>query len=453
MRISDHIEQSFSNLWKKKLRTFLTTFGVVIGIGALVSMFAFGQGMQDNITKRFKELDLLNYISVYSAGTERENFRHHDGPPRSMNQQKPKQTAVLDEEILKKIRQIRGVEWAFAEIRFPAMIRFNNQEKFTFIQALPAAACKSSLMRLQTGKPFDNNNTDVLIISDSMLRSMDVNDPQKAIGKQVEVSTLTIDPNNLNPALIQSIISGAGTPFARESYPFTIVGITGQSDFGGPSLLRSEVFIPIEASEKMKKLSATNIQDFFAPEGGRQGYSMASVKASSIDKIDSVKQEIEKLGLNTFAFADNLKEMKIGFMLMDMFLFGIGMIAITVACLGIINTMVMSIMERYHEIGIMKAIGAGDGDVKKIIFFESATIGFLGGVFGLALGWSVSMVINRVINHFMSGRGLPYIECFSFPWWLCLGAIAFATLISLIAGVYPAIRAAKVDPVVALRHD
>ena len=148
-----------------------------------------------------------------------------------------------------------------------------------------------------------------------------------------------------------------------------------------------------------------------------------------------------------------LKGMRIGFMLLDMFLFGIGMIAITVACLGIVNTMVMSILERYREIGIMKAIGAGDSDVKKIIFFETATIGFLGGVFGLILGWLVSSIINFVVNQFISRQGAPYVDCFSFPWWLCLGAITFSILISLLAGIYPTIRAARVDPVIALRHD
>jgi putative ABC transport system permease protein len=129
------------------------------------------------------------------------------------------------------------------------------------------------------------------------------------------------------------------------------------------------------------------------------------------------------------------------------------MIAITVAALGIINTMVMSILERYKEIGIMKAVGASDADVKKIFLFESGAIGFLGGVLGLILGWLVSMLINQIVNYFMIKQGAPYIEYFSFRWWLCSGAIVFSILISLAAGVYPTMRAARVDPVIALRHD
>jgi putative ABC transport system permease protein len=113
----------------------------------------------------------------------------------------------------------------------------------------------------------------------------------------------------------------------------------------------------------------------------------------------------------------------------------------------------MSILERYKEIGIMKAVGASDKDVKKIFFFESGVIGFMGGVFGLALGWSVGRVINLIINGFANRQGVPHMNYFSFPWWLCLGAIVFSILISLLAGIYPTVRAARVDPIVALRHD
>jgi putative ABC transport system permease protein len=100
----------------------------------------------------------------------------------------------------------------------------------------------------------------------------------------------------------------------------------------------------------------------------------------------------------------------------------------------------------------MKAVGASDRDIKKIFFFETSMIGFLGGIFGLALGWLVSGLINQVVNYFLTGEGVPYIQFFSFPWWLCLGAVVFAMLVSLVAGIYPAVRAARVDPVVALRH-
>ena len=115
--------------------------------------------------------------------------------------------------------------------------------------------------------------------------------------------------------------------------------------------------------------------------------------------------------------------------------------------------MIMSILERYSEIEIMKAVGASDRDVQKIFFFESCSIGFMGGVFGLGLGWSVSRIINRVVNFFLAKQGVPYINYFHLTLWLCLAAIGFSVIVSLAAGIYPAARAARIDPVVALRHD
>jgi len=131
----------------------------------------------------------------------------------------------------------------------------------------------------------------------------------------------------------------------------------------------------------------------------------------------------------------------------------VGMIAIVMASLGIINTMVMSILDRYSEISIMKAVGTRDRYVRRIFLFESSAIGLLGGVFGLGLGTAVSGLINRIVNYFLARQGVPFIDYFDYPWWLFAGAVLFSVAVSLAAGIYPAMRAVRVDPVRALRHD
>ena len=213
------------------------------------------------------------------------------------------------------------------------------------------------------------------------------------------------------------------------------------------------MYVQPEAAGAMRKLSLTSIWDFFRPAGQAANYPSVTVRVRSPKYVAPVKKELESRGLRTFALMDQLEEMRTGFLLMDVFLIAVGMIGITVASLGIANTMVMSILERYREIGIMKAVGATDGDVQKVFLFEAGMIGLLGGLFGLALGWMVSLVINEVINAIMVRHGEPRMEFFCFSWWLCLSAIAFSILVSLIAGIYPTLRAARVDPVVALRHD
>jgi len=470
--MSDYVEQSFSNLARRRLRTFLTTFGVVIGIGALVSMFAFGQGVQKNVAGKFKELELFNYVNVLPATVQEQSQRKPAlGPSAALRvnsvegmKEEPQQAPVLDDDLIQRMTQIEGVESAFAEIRFPAMVRLREKERFSLVQVLPANVCQAGLSKLlAAGEPYASDDANCLIISDSLLHGMKIKDAKTVIGEKVELSTLRFDPNLFSPAAIASVMQGNELPFSRDSYTFTIVGVTERTGFGGFVPVRSDIFIPPGPSEKMKKISLTNIGDFFSAadrlgQGDpasreRKGYSLVTVKLSSAKYVQPVKQQVEDWGFKTFALIDELKEIKRAFIFMDMFLFAVAMIGITVASLGIINTMVMSILERYREIGIMKAVGASDRDVKKIFFFESGVIGFLGGIFGLALGWAVSVVINQVANFFLAKQAVPYADYFSFPWWLCLGAVAFSIMVSLAAGIYPTLRAARVDPVVALRHD
>lgn len=446
MRISDHIDLSFSNLWKRKLRTFLTAFGVVIAIGALVAMVAFGKGMQRNVNERFRELELFNYITVYAGSFDPQALvtgRTVEGTENS----------VLDEEALRKIQKLRGVESALPDIRFPASVSYAGQENFNLIQVVPPEISSSKILQLREGQPFSDVDENSVIVSDSLLREFRIKDSSLMIGKVITLTTLAFDFSKFDPLDLSPLFSGDKLPFSRQSYELTIVGVAQRMGFGGPAPLASDVYIPPGTADRMKKLPITNLWDLFhAPSGGK-GYSLVNVRLTSPEFVDPVKKKIEDLGFRTFALIDQFEEFQKGFVFMDMFLFALGMIAIVVASLGIINTMVMSILERYSEIGIMKAVGAGDRDVKKIFFFESSTIGLIGGVFGLGLGWIVSLIINRVINYFLARQGFPFIDYFSFPWWLCAGSVAFAVAVSLIAGIYPAMRAARVNPVVALRHD
>ncbi len=450
MRIADYIEQACDNLRKKKLRTFLTTFGVVIGIGALVCMFAFGQGVQRNITEQFNKLDLFNYLNVYARGTSRHPGRHHDpdegGPPME-SEVADANAPQLDAGFLEEVKKIEGVEIAFAELRFPAQVRLGEKEQFVLVQVLSADVCRP--MPLRAGHCYDANEPNGLIISESLVRRLGVNEPSQAVDRPIEIATLTLDFSL--PTLFRMVFSSGdqALPIARESHGFVVTGVAERMPFGG----MGDAYIQPEAAGRMRKLSVTSISDFFRPAGEAGNFPSITLKLRSVKDVGSVKKELEARGYRTWALADQLDQMRIGFLIMDMFLIAVGMIGVTVASLGIINTMVMSILERYREIGIMKAVGATDGDVQRIFLFESGAIGLLGGSFGLLLGWVVGLIINEIINAIMSRQAAPRMEYFSFPWWLCLGAIAFSILVSLAAGVLPTRRAARVDPVVALRHD
>ncbi len=452
MRVRDHIELAVANLWKRKLRTLLTAFGVTIGIGALVSMVSFGKGMQKNVTESFRSLDLFNSLTVFSEDFMAGERLDPDRRP-AVTSPSGASRAVLDDAILEKIAALRGVETVFPEVRVPAIIRFNGKHEFRLVQVIPAQVTSSRMFRFSAGQGFASDEERSLVVADSLLRQFGGDEPQALLGKKMVISSIGFDFSRINPADLTAALVGERLPFVTEDTELTIVGVAESQAFAGPLPIQSDVFIPSGVARRMKKLPFNNIWDIFRASEGRLGYSALNVRLSSPAFVEPVKKEVSAMGFRVFALADQFKEVQKGFLILNMVLAAVGMIAIVVASLGIVNTMVMSILERYSEIGIMKAVGASDQDVRRIFFFESSLIGFIGGALGFALGWAVSGVINRVVNYFLAKQGVPFIRYFDFPVWLALGAIAFSVAVSLAAGVYPAMRAARVDPVRALRHD
>jgi len=453
MRFSESGRFALSNLRDMKLRTALTAFGVTVGIGALVAMVGFGQGLQTNVTESFEKLDLLNSVTVLPGDAFSRNPLRDPDEPAPQPQARGIAAKPLDDAAIRQLESLPGVETVFPEIRFPAMVKLGDVEEMRLVQIVPAKIASSRLVKLAAGKPFLRDEDDAVIIGRALLRRMNVADPASAIGQKIRLSSLAFDFGGFDPGKLASIFQGGRLPFKKQDYEFTVVGVTERMEFAGPSPLESDIFIPPGPARRIERLPFTNIWDLFRAKDGAPGYSAVNLRLTSPAEADSVKSRVREMGFTTFALIDQFQQIKTSFIFMDMILAAVGMIAIFVAALGIVNTMMMSILERYSEIGIMKAVGASRSDIKRIFFVESSAIGFLGGIGGLGLGWIVSRLINRVVNYFLAKQGIPFIEYFRFPLWLCLGAVIFAVFVSLLAGILPALRAAKVDPVVALRHE
>ncbi len=452
MKFTDAVEFSLASLRKRRLRTLLTASGVMIGIGALVSMISFGKGMQNNITAAFKASDLFTTILVMPGGPDVPS-RDPDRPGRTASPA-GRRDAVLDDAAVAEIARIPGVRLAYPEVNFPAMVSLGEKEEFRLVQVVPAAIAASGALQFGWGKAYASDDEEGVVVSQSLLRRLGKVEPAAAVGRKLRITSVSIDLGKLAAIDLGALFSGQGFPVATENYDFPIVGVTSVSAFGGgPSPVQNEVLIPPGPARRIKRLPMTSIWDLFRMRDGRLGYSTVSVKLDSLRDLERVKSRVGDMGYTTFALADQFEQITKSFYFMDMVLAAVGMIAIVVAALGIVNTMVMSILERFREIGIMKAVGAGDGDIKRIFFFESGVIGLLGGVAGCVLGWAVSMLINRVVNFYLARQGVPTIDYFAFPFWIFLGAVGFSLLVSLVSGIYPARRAARVDPVVALRHD
>ncbi|MBN2102432.1 ABC transporter permease [bacterium] len=464
---------ALGNLWRTKLRTFLTTLGVIIGIGALVSMVSFGIGMQKNVTAAFYENDLFTsmLVSPQQIDVNKAISGDMEGMVNALYEPPP----PLVDSTLSCFQTFSGVVISFPEIRFPVKIRFAGNETRINIRAMPASMGQYKPFNdLLAGSFFKSDSQNTIILSQNILKDLNVKlknrhihhltledslkstvliEADSMIGDSLDVITSVVDVTKMTGFPGFSIKGHRRMLFKEIINPFQIGGIQkAGSGFEAPSMI-SGAIIPIQTAEMLPRVGFNNIWDVLGGKHDHEGYGSAIVRVKHIDHVKAVQDSIESMGYSVFSIMDQLSEMKKGFLIFDMGLGAIGTIALIVAALGIINTMVMSILERTREIGIMKAIGGSEGEIRTIFFVEAGMIGLIGGIFGLLLGWLVTKIANAVANMIFLKEMDFSVNFFHIPFWLILSAIAFSIGISLLAGIYPAARAAAVNPVEALRHD
>jgi len=190
----------------------------------------------------------------------------------------------------------------------------------------------------------------------------------------------------------------------------------------------------------------------------KDGYNNVIVRAESPDVVMDITQQINDMGYMAYSPQSTVEGINSFFVILQVVFGGIGAIALLVAAIGIANTMTMAILERTREIGLMKAIGATNRDVLTIFLGEAAGIGFLGGLGGALLGWLGGYALNIVSMQFLASQAQEqgYISAglsAETPLWLLLFSIVFATLVGFLSGLYPALRAATLEPVTALKYE
>jgi putative ABC transport system permease protein len=190
----------------------------------------------------------------------------------------------------------------------------------------------------------------------------------------------------------------------------------------------------------------------------RDGYPQAVVRVEDIDDAVEVRDAIIALGFQAQTPQEFVQGINSFFVVLQVVFGGVGAIALLVAAIGIANTMAMAILERTREIGLMKAVGATNRDVLSVFLGEAAGIGALGGFFGVVVGWSLGQIINVLALSYLAGQAVqtggppPTIAVFT-PVWLPIFALIFATIMGLLSGLYPALRAATLIPVTALKYE
>lgn len=455
MTLSDTLGLSIRNLRQAKLRTALTTLGVSIGIASLAGMMSLGVGLQDQVLGRFLQAGVFDSITViptselgaaaaFAAGRGgfRPPRRGGGGLPGDPQQPGPK----LDDAALKQIAALDNVREVYPNVRIPAQMTVGDFSRLIGVDGIPMSAKdQGAFQTFSYGTFFSSDSDHACILGLNLAQQMTDQNPGSLIGKTATLSYAASQGNEAASDL------AAILQVRRVELQCRIVGIVERNagGFVGPP---SSAMIPLGVAQSISS-EVIDPQSFLREPSQKRSYATLTVKVKQAKSTQDVEESIKHMGFTAISVADALRGAKNAFILLDIVLSLIGSIALAVSSLGIVNTMVMSILERTREIGIMKAIGASDDDIRRIFLIEASTIGLLGGIVGIALGWSVGRIINFGANVYIRSQGGTPGTLFSLPLWLVAGAIVFSIFVSLAAGSYPASRAARLDPIRALRHD
>ncbi len=457
MKGRDLGELAVRNLREAILRNSLTTLGVAVGVASLVAMLSLGVGLQTLASQRLTKSGLFDAVFV----TSRRGFGGPgEGPPKP-NPIAHEKFKPLDEDARQQFANLPNVVDVYPQIRFLTDVRYQGNSYSTNVLGVPESSRATSAFDAITGKYFSSPAAEEAILQADFAKELS---PQTAtlVGKEItlryaERRAVSSDEISKEPDIdkqLDEMMSGGISIVSREK-KLRIAGIiesdpsAGIGGFGG-----GRVFLPIRVAEQLHPAQANDVQDFVRGGGsGKPTYAALTIRAKSPKDVLQIEDAIKKLGFNAFSLLDAARSLRLVFTVFDLFLGLFGSLALTVASLGIINTLVMAILERRREIGVLKALGATDGDVRSLFFAEAGAMGFLGGIFGVALGWLIGQALTWGTTIYLRRQDLPGVKISYVPWWLALSAIVFAVAVSLVAGLYPAGRAARLNPVEALRYE
>ena len=464
MKASDLTELAARNLREALLRNSLTTLGIAIGVASLVAMLSLGVGLQDLVGRRLERSGLFNSVLVrpqggFGPGQNNQNQRNggnaeNDSPAALI---KP-----LDEDVRRQLAKLPKVIEVYPDFRFAADARLDSAGHLAQVASLPASASSNEAFEDMQGHFFSGPDAHEVILQLDVARALaDAQHLQPAalLGKEIVLRY----PGRQalpKPAAGEELSpdeAALGFSIVSLQTPLRVVGIiTDDAAFGGPGGFgRAGAYIPLAVAQNLGVVQGNDMTEIIrdSSSNGGEHYASLTVRVDRPTDVQQVEQAIQQMGYSVFSLLDVTRNLRRVFAVLDLLLGIFGSLALAVASLGIVNTLAMSILERRREIGVLKALGASDGDVRQLFFAEAGVMGLAGGVAGVTFGWSIGRIIQFVTEIYLRRQSIPAENIWSVPWWLVGGAIGFSILVSLVAGMYPASRAARLDPVEALRYD
>ncbi|MEA2574020.1 MAG: putative transport system permease protein [Chloroflexia bacterium] len=422
MRLSDTLLTATQNLGRRKVRTVLTSVGVFVGIITIVTMVSLGVGIQRQITDTISELG-LDTVFVFPQITR---------PVGGANPNvRTRPTTPLNPAAIERIKDIDGVTSVevilsaptapemtvtLAGRGFPVALREQNPLERIFSR-------QDVLLQGEALKYTPDERG--LVLSDRLLRhsGFRVEEYAALVGREASITVTSPRGDSFKlDTTVRGVMSNLA-PTAAELGNADKLQIK-QWWYNDPNILETE------------------------------GYASGVIHTRSLNDAPRVAGEVEAMSLDTNTLQTFLDQVNRIFTILQVMLSSVGLLALAVASIGIANTMIMSIYERTREIGTLKAIGSSNGDVLRIFMVEAGLIGLLGGIVGVIGGWLLGLALNQIILDYMKREQIPITApFFVVTWELVGGALAFAALVGIVAGLYPAFRAARLDPLAALRHE
>ena len=393
MRFSDLLRLSTRIFKTRATRTFLTIFGMAVGIGAILFLVSLGYGMQRVIHARIIIAEALLSLSIVPVEPD---------------------VFILDQLVVDRVLEIPNVEEVSpkAEITGQAIqegliseisIRGVNPGYFPLAGIVP-----------YLGEFFQEPDEKKVVLSSRLVRSFGV-EPEQILGTKVE--------------FVFFLPQEQGIREERGEFPFQVSGV-----------IEDEVVA-------FAYFHLDTLKDL-----GIENYTEMKVRVADTKYLQEVSEELVDRGFLVSALADVVQEADRVFRIIQIVLAVLGLIALVVAAIGMVNTMTVALLERTNEIGVMKSIGASDKDVGKIFVFESVIMGFLGGLAGVGLGLLVAKLFNHLLNMLALALGGVPVDVFFTPLWFIIFIIVFSIVVGFFTGIYPARRAAKLNPLQALRY-
>lgn len=399
----------FANFRKRKSRMFLTILGVSVAISAVLVLVSLGYGLQHLFLAKITTQGSLLTLNISPAG---ENG------------------IAINDVSLSKIRKIKGVK------DLSSISSFSSQIEITDPNISKTAISSSNDLVSQSYLNVVNSNFFSLYgIKATYGKTLNDSSKKYAVAN-ASLATLMNSPGDelinkdVGITLLIATTTG-GNQIYRIKNKFKIVGVVNDGS-DNPQLYveKKDIDFPITT------------------------YQSSKIKVNSSANLIPVRNKLVKMGFSVSSISDIIDQANKVFNFITVIFAVFGIVAVIVAAIGLINTMTISLLERTSQIGIMRAIGASPKDIRRIFLAESSVIGFLGGFVGIFLGIAVSQLFNWFINILarMMGSNNVYMHLFFYPYWFLGFIIIFSTIIGIIGGYFPARRAAKLNPLEALRY-